>query len=63
MWNVVLAVVMAAHGLIHFLGFVVSWQLARVEDLPYKTTLLAGRWEVGDGGMRLVGLRWGGDTS
>ena len=58
MWNVALAVVLAAHGLIHLLGFVVPWKLVQLEDFPYKTTLLAGRWDVGDTGVRLMGLVW-----
>jgi hypothetical protein len=27
-------------------------------EMPYKTTLLAGHWEVGDVGIRLNGLLW-----
>ena len=48
-----------AHGLVHLIGVVVYWQLAEVEDFPpYKTTLLNGRWEIGDIGMRIYGLAW-----
>jgi len=48
-----------AHGLVHLIGVVVFWQLADVEDFPpYKTTLLNGRWEIGDLGMRIYGLAW-----
>ena len=46
------------HGLIHVMGFVAYWPLAKVAELPYKTVLLDGRWEVGAGGMRLYGLLW-----
>lgn len=28
------------------------------EDVPYKTTLLNGLWEVGDIGVRIVGILW-----
>lgn len=36
------AVVVAAHGVIHLIGFVVPWRLADVEGSPYRTTVLAG---------------------
>jgi hypothetical protein len=48
----------AIHGLIHLLGFAAYWPLARLNELPYKTSLLNGRWEVGAGGMRLFSLLW-----
>ena len=48
-----------AHGLVHLIGVVVYWQLAEVEEFPpYKNTLLNGRWEIGDIGMRIYGLFW-----
>ena len=48
-----------AHGLVHLIGVVVYWQLADVEEFPaYKTTLLNGRWKIGDTGMRIYGLTW-----
>lgn len=48
-----------AHGLVHLIGVVVYWQMADVEEFPpYKTTLLNGRWEIGDIGMRIYGLAW-----
>lgn len=50
--------VVAVHGLIHLMGFVAYWPLGQVAELPYKTTLLAGRWEVGGVGMKLYGLLW-----
>ena len=46
MWNILLAIVLAVHGAIHLLGFVVPWRLAQVEELPYKTTILAGRLDM-----------------
>ncbi len=58
MWNILLTIVLAVHGVIHLLGFVVPWQLAHIEELPYKTTLLAGRLDIGDAGIRLLGILW-----
>jgi hypothetical protein len=44
------------HGLVHGLGFVANWRLARIEGLPYQTTVLGGRVDVGDAGMRVLGV-------
>jgi len=33
-------------------------RLGNVEALPYKTTLLGGRWELGEGGIRVFGALW-----
>lgn len=48
----------ALHGIAHLVGFVGSWPLAELPDMPYKTTLLAGHWEVGPRGMEVVALLW-----
>jgi hypothetical protein len=45
----------AVHGLVHGLGFAAYWRLARFEGLPYRTTLLGDRVDVGDAGMRVLG--------
>ena len=46
------------HGFAHLVGFVVAWRIARLEEMPYKTTLLAGAADVGHAGIRLVGILW-----
>jgi hypothetical protein len=46
------------HGLIHLMGFAAYWPLAKVSELPYKTTLLGGQIDIGAGGMRLYSLVW-----
>lgn len=46
------------HGVAHLVGFVVPWRLVQVEDAPYKTTQLGGRWDIGDTGIRIVGVLW-----
>lgn len=53
-----LALILIVHGVAHLVGFIVPWQLAKLEETPYKTTLLGGRLEVGDMGIRLNGLLW-----
>jgi len=45
--------VLVVHGLIHLMGTAVYMRLAEVKGLTYKTTLLSGHWELGEGGMRV----------
>ncbi len=51
--------VLVLHGLIHLMGAVAYMRLGDVAGLPYKTTLLGGRWDVGPGGMAAFGALWG----
>lgn len=53
-----LAAAVAAHGVIHLIGFVVPWHLAAVEGFPYRTAVLGGAGDLGDLGVRLVGIIW-----
>ncbi len=53
-----LAAVVAAHGVIHLVGFVVPWHLAVVAGFPYRTTVLGGAGDLGDLGVRLIGIIW-----
>lgn len=53
-----IALLMALHGIAHLPGFLNSWELVTLEELPYQTTVLAGRLDVGDGGMRMLGVLW-----
>jgi len=50
--------VLVLHGLIHLIGTAVYLRLAEVAEMPYKTVLFGGAWEVGDGGMRIFGAFW-----
>ncbi len=58
MWRIGLAALLALHGLVHLLGFVVAFRLAEIEGLPYSTTVLGGRVDLGPGGIRVVGVLW-----
>lgn len=58
MIRIIAAIVFIVHGLIHLLGFVVPWRLATIEGFAYKTTLLSGTLDVGDAGVRVIGLLW-----
>jgi len=50
--------VLVVHGLIHLMGTAVYIRLAEVKGLTYKTTLLSGHWELGEGGIRVFGALW-----
>jgi hypothetical protein len=51
-----LSVLLLVHGFAHVVGFVGPWHPG--ENVAYKTTLFAGRIDVGDGGIKIVGLLW-----
>jgi hypothetical protein len=52
------AAFLVLHGLIHLMGFAVSWQLATMQELAYRTTVLNGALDVGDAGARVLGIAW-----
>jgi hypothetical protein len=55
---IIAAFVLVLHGLIHLMGTTVYMKLGTLEALPYKTTLLSGRWDLGEGGIRAFGALW-----
>jgi hypothetical protein len=48
--RIIVGLILLAHGFAHLVGFVVPWRLMAVPDAAYKTTLLAGKINVGDRG-------------
>jgi hypothetical protein len=56
--RIALAALMALHGIAHLVGFAGSWQLAASGSIPYKTTVLAGHVDLGNVGIRALGLLW-----
>jgi hypothetical protein len=54
----VLSFLLVAHGIAHLVGFISSWELATLAELPYKTTVFSGRVDLGDTGIRVVGVLW-----
>jgi hypothetical protein len=55
---VVLALLLLAHGFAHLVGFVGPWKIGKPDPKQPYTTLLAGRLDVGDTGIRVVGILW-----
>lgn len=53
-----LAVFLLLHGIAHLPGFAVAWRLSSPPELPYRTTLMAGIVDVGDTGIRVMGICW-----
>lgn len=52
------AAVLAAHGLIHLIGFLVPWRIAAMDGFPYRTTALGGAVALGEVGAQLLGVAW-----
>jgi len=58
MLKIVVSALFTLHGLVHLIGFFVNWKIIAVEDIPYSTTVLAHKIEVGATGIRIIGLLW-----
>lgn len=56
--TIIVAIVLVLHGLIHLMGPAVYIKLTEIEGFSYKTTLLGGRWDVGDNGIGIFGAVW-----
>jgi hypothetical protein len=52
------AMLFLVHGFAHTVGFVVPWKIATLEEMPYKTTILNGKIDLGHRGIRLTGILW-----
>jgi hypothetical protein len=53
-----IAIYLFIHGFAHLVGFIVPWKITQIEEMPYKTTLLNGSFDLGDIGIRIVGIFW-----
>ena len=56
--RIALAVFLVLHGIAHIVGFVVPWRIAKMDDMPYKTTIFYGKIDVSDVGIRILGIIW-----
>jgi hypothetical protein len=56
--TIIVSIVLGLHGLIHLIGTLLYMKLTEVEGFTYKTTLLGGRWDLGEKGIRIFGALW-----
>lgn len=56
--TVIVGAVLIVHGLIHLMGTAVYVGHAQIKGLTYKTTLLDGRWDLSEEGIRIFGALW-----
>ena len=56
--KIVLAIYLSIHGFAHIVGFLVSWKIMKSDDQPYSTKLLSRKIDVGDMGIRIMGILW-----
>lgn len=56
--RIALSLLLLLHGIAHLPGFLVSWRLMKAESMSYGTSIVGGALDVGDTGIRLVGVLW-----
>jgi hypothetical protein len=56
--TIIASIVLVMHGLIHLMGTTVYLRLSEIKGLPYKTTVLDGRWDLGTNGIAIYGALW-----
>ena len=56
--RLLLSFLLVGHGVAHLVGFVVPWKLMTAPQMAYRTTVLAGWINLGDAGIRAVGVIW-----
>jgi hypothetical protein len=57
--TIIASIILILHGLIHFMGTATYMKLVEIQQLPYKTTVLGGRWDLGPSGIAVYGALWG----
>lgn len=53
-----LVALLVLHGIAHLVGFAGPWLLVASAETPYRTTVLQGRVDLGEWGIRIYGLGW-----
>jgi hypothetical protein len=56
--RIVFAIYLFIHGFSHLVGFIVPWKIAKLKDAPFTTQILAGAFDIGNTGIRIVGIFW-----
>lgn len=54
----IIGLVLIAHGLAHRVGFVTTWRIGPGKNAPYNTTVLNGFVDLGEIGIRAMGILW-----
>jgi hypothetical protein len=55
---IALGVFLVLHGVAHLVGFAGSFRLLPPDKMAHTTMLFAGRVDVGEAGMRAMGVGW-----
>lgn len=55
--HIVIALLLFAHGIAHLVGFSAAWALSPTK-IPHLTTVVGGRFAIGEAGIRAVGVLW-----
>ena len=58
MARIIAGAFLALHGVAHAAGFAAAWKLVTSAGVPYTTTILNGAVDLGDAGIRLMGILW-----
>ena len=56
--RIIFSIFLFLHGIAHLVGFLVPWQIVKMDDMPYKTTLFLDKINIGDIGIRIIGIIW-----
>lgn len=51
-------VFLIGHAIAHLVGFVVPWKIVKLEEMKYSTKIFFNKIDVGDNGIRLIGILW-----
>jgi len=54
----IIGLVLIAHGLAHSVGIVTPWRIGPGKNAPYNTTVLNGVVDLGEIGIRAMGILW-----
>ena|SRR2546425_1156727 len=56
--RLIVGLILVAYGLAHTLGFVTPWRIGPGKRAPYNTTILNGLVDLGEIGIRAMGILW-----
>src|SRR2546425_11280473 len=56
--RLIVGLILIAYGLAHTLGFVTPWRIGPGKRAPYNTTILNGLVDLGEIGIRAMGILW-----